>query len=497
MRHVHEDEIEYVEDEYGDAVPHLGGKPFTGVVRSELRGYVRETGYRDGEHHGWNRGYYPDGSRMDESRAEAGVMVGVAREWHPSGLPARESVRDERGRLVSRREWSAAGVLVREQRFDEDVWRDFYATGELLRERVEEGWVFHAPTGAWAFRHDGYGPAGDGAAFDHDAMAAAYPAMAHERECEVLLLRWVEERLAADRPTGVRALRHLIEHGPFRVAYRAVLIAVRERVLEAVPSLERQKDSPLETDDHPQLDHPLGHHATKALMELTVEDAVERGQIRHALARKARERAEARREAADSSAPWDRARIARGRTAPARLVESFQGRLEHTTADRIFEGERDVVKVDYWNVYTFESPAGWTYRVGRTTDHDPGLEKGDVQTVLFDPDDPTDAALLSEHADCWITLSDTWEEALARPIELDAWWDVVHADPELERGSDGVTAAWLVEPGAWFAWADGCVFTRNPTTGGLAKVHALAARLGATVHVADKGKPPPAESATG
>ena len=105
--------------------------------------------------------------------------------------------------------------------------------------------------------------------------------------------------------------------------------------------------------------------------------------------------------------------------------------------------------------------------------------------------------------DVHITRADSWLDAKARPITLDAWLDYVRSDPEMRVDgraeactSNGEVVAyenaglavWIAyskdgEGGnhAWFDLQDGCVVVKNPDADILRKMSRVAAQLDARV----------------
>lgn len=88
--------------------------------------------------------------------------------------------------------------------------------------------------------------------------------------------------------------------------------------------------------------------------------------------------------------------------------------------------------------------------------------------------------------DLHITRAESWSENDGAKTSADEWLALVARDPELtimaEHGPHFATwSGASVNPGAWFDWFDGDVFTKNPDSATLRKMIALANLLGARV----------------
>lgn len=96
--------------------------------------------------------------------------------------------------------------------------------------------------------------------------------------------------------------------------------------------------------------------------------------------------------------------------------------------------------------------------------------------------------------DLHITRSDNWAESEETPISSAEWLAIVEADPELqlEPANGPYFAHWTgpcsYREGGWFDWNDGQIQTKNPDRAILAKMLAIAEKLGAAVQ-GDDGEP--------
>ncbi len=84
--------------------------------------------------------------------------------------------------------------------------------------------------------------------------------------------------------------------------------------------------------------------------------------------------------------------------------------------------------------------------------------------------------------DIHITRRAHWADESAKAIAVEAWHDVARGDPSLRHAPENGDAFYAsAETDAWFDFADGNVFTKNPDEATFAKAHELTARLRAKV----------------
>lgn len=87
-----------------------------------------------------------------------------------------------------------------------------------------------------------------------------------------------------------------------------------------------------------------------------------------------------------------------------------------------------------------------------------------------------------------ITRRKNWaQKQIGRDITADEWRQYVQSDSELRTpGVEGVDFTdWLVSPGQWLCWMDGEICAERPDAAFIAKMHAIARRLGARVQADD------------
>ncbi|MCB1137360.1 MAG: hypothetical protein KDK23_01340 [Leptospiraceae bacterium] len=66
-------------------VMYYKGKPFNGIMRTELPGGWRETPYVNGQIHGVEHDWYDDGRMASERPHTRNKRIGIHRAWYPSG----------------------------------------------------------------------------------------------------------------------------------------------------------------------------------------------------------------------------------------------------------------------------------------------------------------------------------------------------------------------------------------------------------------------------
>ncbi|WP_116244287.1 toxin-antitoxin system YwqK family antitoxin [Nocardiopsis sp. FIRDI 009] len=129
MRRVTSDET----DVDADGTVTYQGAPFTGEsVSRAADGRLEESvAYLDGVEHGPWLEWYPDGTPRAQGECDRHLgVIGLWREWHPSGRISLEEVWTHVGHLTTSREWNHRGALVR------DSFATEPASG-VLRVRVE------------------------------------------------------------------------------------------------------------------------------------------------------------------------------------------------------------------------------------------------------------------------------------------------------------------------------------------------------------------------
>lgn len=113
--------LEQIGGRYGPWINYEDNTPANGRYISEFENGMieKERNFRDGEQHGLQRVWWPDGNLRSEKEIKNGLGQGYSRCWHFNGQLARECLMDEGNFIGSYRTWSENGVLTWDQ-----PWKD-------------------------------------------------------------------------------------------------------------------------------------------------------------------------------------------------------------------------------------------------------------------------------------------------------------------------------------------------------------------------------------
>lgn len=278
MQKVSFHDLEEVEEKYGDFLFFHQGKPFTGETFDEFEGYTYYRSFKDGYQDGSSTAFYPSGAKFWQSEFQEGTQVGDYYEWYESGqLKSYEKHEIDAYVALEKKKWLENGTLILEVNHKDKISREWYSTGELQHEEIQDHSILYGFDGEWAVKYKGenfyiqYDKNND-ISWNDKVLKKDYRRMLDEG-LSSYIYQWLHLKLERDYDFGVSLLCDLIQYPDFDVQATAISIAGNARVKESIPFIEAKVNSKLQSPDESSgMSGTLGDHAKRVLLALTIQD---------------------------------------------------------------------------------------------------------------------------------------------------------------------------------------------------------------------------------